>query len=283
MLLVFAGACSFGILSTFVKVAYSQGHTADNIAGSQALCGALVLWALYLLRKPATGPSSSKAWEVLPAGASIGMTSYLYYLSVQYIPASVAIIFLMQFTWIGLLLEWIIYRKRPGRVHVLSICLIAAGTVMASGMLTQQAAPLPLKGILLVIASAAVYAVYVIVSGRVGNDMPVLKKSAMMMTGSAIAILLVARPGFIFQMDVWPALAGWSIFLALFGTIIPPVLFSAGIPRIGTALSAIIMTAELPVAILTSHLVLKEQVSLLQWCGVAIMLLAMILPNVRRM
>jgi drug/metabolite transporter (DMT)-like permease len=284
ILLVFAGACSWGLLSTFVKVAYGEGYTTGDISGSQALLGMLVLWAVYLLRHKRTTPlpqaaGATAAWKVMLTGASMGLCQYLYYLSVKWIPASVAIIFLMQFIWMGMLLEAVLFRKKPSAVQVLSVLLILTGTVLASGFSVQDGPPMPLKGVLLALASAAIYSVYVVASGRVGNDLPALKKSALTLTGSTLAVFLVAMPGFLFNGALLNGLARWSLFLAFFGTIVPPVLFSIGIPRIGVVLSAILMTAELPVAVITSSVVLKEQVSLLQWAGVLTMLFAMALPN----
>lgn len=285
--MVFTGACCFGILSTFVKVAYQEGYATSDISGSQACFGMIVLWMLYLLRQPAVSSAEEKprtaSWKVMLAGTSIGLCTHLYYLSVQWIPASVAIIFLMQFTWIGLLLEWLIYGKRPLLLQGIAALLIMAGTIMASGLSIQHKVALPLKGVLLALASATVYGVYVVASGRIGNDLPALKKSALTMTGSTAAIFLVATPAFLFTPEILGGLAKWAVFLGLFGTIIPPLLFAAGIPRTGVILSALLMTAELPVAVITARLVLHEHISLLQWLGVVLMLFAMALPPLQQL
>lgn len=284
--MVFTGACCFGILSTFVKVAYQEGYTTGDISGSQACFGMMVLWLLYLLRKPAatsTDQPRTASWKMMLAGTSIGLCTHLYYLSVHWIPASVAIIFLMQFTWIGLLLEWLIYGKRPSLLQCIAALLIMSGTIMASGLSVQHKVALPLKGVLLAMASATVYGVYVVASGRIGNDIPALKKSALIMTGSTAAIFLVATPAFLFTPQIVVGLAKWTIFLGLFGTIIPPLLFAAGIPRTGVILSALLMTAELPVAVITARLVLHEHISLLQWLGVVLMLFAMALPPLQQL
>ena len=42
ILLVFFGACSFGILSTFVKLAYHDGYTLGDVTGAQAFFGECV-------------------------------------------------------------------------------------------------------------------------------------------------------------------------------------------------------------------------------------------------
>ncbi|HEY1165141.1 MAG TPA: DMT family transporter [Chitinophaga sp.] len=287
IIMVFTGACCFGILSTFVKVAYQEGYSTGDISGSQACFGMIVLWSLYLLQQQtktsAVQQPQTASWKVMLAGTSIGLCTHLYYLSVQWIPASVAIIFLMQFTWIGLLLEWMIYGKRPSLLQGIAAFLIMAGTVMASGLSARHHISLPLKGVLLAMASATVYGVYVVASGRIGNDLPTLKKSALIMTGSTGAIFLVATPGFLVMPQILGGLAKWTIFLGLFGTIIPPLLFSAGIPKTGVILSALLMTVELPVAVITARLVLHEHISLLQWSGVLLMLFAMALPPLKQL
>jgi drug/metabolite transporter (DMT)-like permease len=287
IIMVFTGACCFGILSTFVKVAYQEGYTTGDISGSQACFGMSVLWALYLLQQKTSAAAvkqpQTASWKVILSCTSIGLCTHLYYLSVQWIPASVAIIFLMQFTWIGLLLEWLIYGKRPSLLQGIAAFLIMAGTIMASGLSAGHHIHLPLKGILLAMASATVYGVYVVASGRIGNDLPALKKSALIMTGSTAAIFLVATPAFLFMPQIIGGLAKWAIFLGLFGTIIPPLLFSAGIPKTGVILSALLMTAELPVAVITARLVLHERISLLQWGGVLLMLFAMALPPLQQL
>jgi drug/metabolite transporter (DMT)-like permease len=46
--MVLAGAVSFGILSSFVKLAYQQGYSPAEISFAQALTGAAILWILAL-------------------------------------------------------------------------------------------------------------------------------------------------------------------------------------------------------------------------------------------
>jgi drug/metabolite transporter (DMT)-like permease len=71
----------------------------------------------------------------------------------------------------------------------------------------------------------------------------------------------------------------WGIILAVFGTFIPPLCFSTGIPKIGLTLSSILSSVELPVAVMMSSLILHEEVNLMRWLGVTIILSALILPN----
>jgi len=280
ILMVFAGACSFGILSTFVKLAYREGYTAAEISVTQAFTGMVVLWLLYLINRRQRHPVRPADWAwLLITGGCIGLTSFVYYVSVAYIPASVAIVILMQFTWIGLLMEALFFKKIPSLLQLVTTLMILTGTWMGSGLAGNGFTGLPVKGLLYAGASAFLYAVYIIANSRVGKSLDTGKKSAVIIMGSTMCIFLVNAPQLVASTHFNTGLLKWALFLSLFGTIIPPLLFAKGIPKVGAGISAVIMTAELPVAVVCSHFILQEPVNGLQWAGVALMLLSMLLLN----
>lgn len=282
--MVFAGACSFGILSTFVKVAYGEGYTTAGIAFSQAAMGMAVLWVLSCFsRRRHSFRLSAKGWvSLLATGAFIGLTTFVYYISVRYIAASLAIVLLMQFSWMGILLDWLVFGKRPDKQQLVVTALIMAGTLLAAGFTVNGLNGVSLAGVLYALLSAFLYAVYVVANSRYGTHLHPLHKSAVIMTGSALGIFIVNAHLLLGSIHFDAGLLKWTVFLSFFGTIVPPVLFAKGIPRIGAGISAIIMTAELPVAIICSHLVLHEQITALQWLGVTVMLVAIAMLNTRQ-
>ncbi|PYF74289.1 EamA family transporter [Pedobacter nutrimenti] len=286
--MVFAGACSYGILSTFVKLAYHEGYSIAEIAFLQAFLGMAILYLLRLFSKKnktiATTTPTKSVWLALTlAGAALGMTSFVYYLSVQYIPASIAIVALMQFTWIGILLDWVFFRKTPTVLQLLSIALILTGTIMASGMLSGQTTGLSVKGIVYALASAFLYGIYIVVSSKIKTDVPMLTKSSVMMMGSAVLLFTINARELLTQSHFDTGLIKWVILLALFGTVIPPLLFSNGIPNIGAGYSAILMSAELPVAVICSQLILKEHIDFYQWLGILLILFSIIWMNRKKL
>jgi len=99
------------------------------------------------------------------------------------------------------------------------------------------------------------------------------------MTGSSAGILIVNGQELLSMDLVDFNLLKWATFLSLFGTIIPPVLFARGIPKIGAGLSSVIMTVELPVAVIFAHIILGEQLTGRQWIGIVVMLLALVILN----
>ena len=67
----------------------------------------------------------------------------------------------------------------------------------------------------------------------------------------------------------------WGIILSLFGTIIPPMLMNAGFPFTGIGLGSIVSALELPISVLMAYFLLHEEVVLLQWLGILLIILAM--------
>ena len=72
----------------------------------------------------------------------------------------------------------------------------------------------------------------------------------------------------------------WGIVLALFGTVIPPLLFNAGFPLTGIGLGSIVSALELPVSVMMAYFLLNENVNTVQWLGIVLIILAIIIMNV---
>ncbi|MDN5284506.1 MAG: EamA/RhaT family transporter [Mucilaginibacter sp.] len=285
--MVLAGACSYGILSTLVKLAYAEGYNTAEISVTQAFIGMCFLWmfVLFQRRNSNTGPSfqqSKKQWlTLLLSGTAIGLASFLYYLSVRYISASVAVVIMMQFTWISILLDWLFFKKKPRLAELLIIGVILTGTVMASKIIHADATSK--TGVLYALASALLYALYIVANSKIVINIPPVKKGALMMLGSTAGVVIVNAHSLIINHHFDLGLLKWGIVLALFGTIIPPLLFANSISKTGAALSSILMAVEIPVAVICSHLLLKEQVSLVQWLGIMLMLLSIVMLNIGKL
>ena len=73
----------------------------------------------------------------------------------------------------------------------------------------------------------------------------------------------------------------WGILLALFGTVIPPILLNAGFPLTGIGLGSIVSALELPVSVMMAFLILNENVVFSQWIGIVIIILAIVLMNIK--
>src|SRR5690554_411459 len=92
------GASSYGMLATFVKLAYNEGYTTDEVTFAQLSLGVLGMLLITLFQTKIRKVEMPKLRKndlskLLLVGTSLGFTSLFYYLSVVYINVSVAIVF----------------------------------------------------------------------------------------------------------------------------------------------------------------------------------------------
>ncbi|CAM4438304.1 drug/metabolite transporter (DMT)-like permease [Paenibacillus endophyticus] len=298
ILSVFMGAASYGILSTIVVLAYGKGYELGEVVGSQLLTGFILAWILTFIMKwrekrniskrmesrvKPTAVSTRLTWKqrllLMAAGAPTAITGLLYYQSLRYIPASLAIILLFQFTWIGVLIQAIGQRKRPSGVMFFTIAILFGGTMLAAGIMEQGTGNFNVMGVVLGLLSAVSYSMFILFSGKAVPSVHPAYRSAWMITGGLVLVFIVFPPTFLFNGQLWGDLLLYGFLLGMFGAFIPPVLFAIGVPHIGEGMAGILGASELPVAVLLSSFVLNEHVSALQWIGVIVVLVGVALPE----
>lgn len=285
-LLVFFGACSFGVLTTLVKLSYAQGFSLAEVTGVQVFFGAVILWCILIIKSVIQKTkfifSWQNSWKVLLTGISTGLVSLTYYKSVEELPASIAILLLMQFTWISMLIEFILYKKVPTGRQLIAVSFILLGTLLAGKAYDFRNLSWSITGIGFGLLAGFCYAIFIWANGRVGNKLIPVQKSALMITGSCLFIFMIFPPNFLINGSLEQGLWSWGIAFALFGTVIPPLFFAHGIPKIGVGVSAILSSAELPVAVFFSSWLLAEEVNWIQWSGILLILLAILMANFRK-
>ncbi|WP_332633910.1 EamA family transporter [Halalkalibacter flavus] len=278
--LVFLAGCCFGILSTFVKLAYGAGFSVGEVTGGQFLVGTVLIFLLSLFTKR-TKLSLRQSRELLLAGMPMGLTGIFYYISLQTLDASLAIIFLFQFIWIGALLEWILEKKRPSREKLVAIIILFVGSLLATGLLVEGNVIFSLNGAVWGILAAIAFATFIYVSGTVGKAVPPVQKSSFLSLGGFLIVGLWFPPVFLLDGSIVTGVLPYSFMLGLFGVALPPLLFSIGMPHIGAGLGTILSASELPVAIILSTVILSETINWTQWLGVFLILIGIIVGNIK--
>jgi drug/metabolite transporter (DMT)-like permease len=76
----------------------------------------------------------------------MGLTGIFYYYSLETLDASIAILFLFQFIWIGAFLEWIILQRIPTLKRTISICIVLIGSILAAVIFSSGDMNLGLAG-----------------------------------------------------------------------------------------------------------------------------------------
>ena len=304
VLFVAMGASIFGMLATFVKLAYKDGYTTSEVTTAQFVLGLIGLLILNIFqtktsKKTISEPTSKEVKMLMLAGTSLGCTSLFYYICVQYINVSIAIVLLMQSVWFSVVVESIISKKFPHIKKVIATIIVLIGTFLATNLINLEV-KLDWRGLFWGLLAAASFTATMFTSNTLATHLPVLRKSFVMLCGGAIVVFL-----FLFFAQIGPLHFDllksvylnftentehikpfdFSIFytygfiLALFGTIIPPVLFNLGFPKTGLGLGSIISSLELPVSVTMAFMLLEEKVILVQWIGIVLILFAIVLMN----
>ncbi|MDQ1912881.1 EamA family transporter [Paenibacillus sp. GD4] len=278
---VLLGAASYGILSSIVKLGYAAGFSASEVTGSQVMFGAAMLWILCYTTGSFRKVTKSSILKLLAGGSFTGMTGVFYYYSLQMLDASIAVLLLFQFTWMGLLLDWLLQGKRPGRNQGWAVLLILGGTLLATGFSYESLAQLDTLGLILGLLSAASYTFFIYFSGRLETGLPALQRSAWMITGASIFVAVIYPPQFLWNGALQEGLWLWGLLLSVFGMVLPTFLYAKGAPKLDTGLSSVLGAIELPVVILCSALLLGESSGLLQWIGIATILLGIAVSEMK--
>lgn len=273
--IVFLGGASYGIMATTVKFALNEGFSWTQIAASQPFFGAL-LFALALGvsamrgKRPARLAPRRMA-SLFGLGLTTCTTCVLYNYALTKLPVAVAITLLFQFTWIGIIIQIIVTRRRPHPAELAAAAVILGGTLLASGLFSETLDGLDPLGIACGLLSALSTAMFVFLSGRIGVDLPPMQRGLLVSLGACILGFAVCPTYFssgVLQAGIWK----YGLILGAFGLLAPVILFGIGTPHLPTGLSTIMASSELPCGILMAVFVLGEHIDALQIIGVVVIL-----------
>ena len=241
-LMAMAGAVAFSGKAIIVKLAYR--HDVDAI--TLIMLRMLVALPFFLLMVWWAGRGKAPlSWRDRGAAAALGFTGYylasfLDFLGLQYITASLERLILYVTPAVVLLLSWAVYGRRASGRQWAAMGLGYFGLVLVFGHELTLDGPRVALGAALVVASTLSYAAYLLYSGEVVRRMGSLR-----LTGwaSSVACALclgqfaAMRPvGSILHL---PQPVAWlSLVNGTLCTVVPVLLVMMAIERIGSAKAA---------------------------------------------
>lgn len=288
ILIFSAGAFFFGLNPLFLNLGYASGWSLSEINVVQAGIALAVLWtvgAIALMRRPhiIKKLTLETILRLIIAGSFTGLTSVLYYASMQYVPASLAIVLLFQFVWIGVLLEWIFYRRKPTGKTMITVVLTLIGVVFAADLFNGGFSEINLTGFLFGIGSAFTYSAFILLSGRVATDLPATIRSPIMITGAAFLIFIIFPPAEVVHTGLFTDASIWIYAgaLSLCGLVLTPLMFAISAPHLPASLATLLGAIELPVSIAVAYIGLGEYITPGRWFGVSLIIAAIMIGEMR--
>jgi len=274
----------WGLHGPAIKFAFAAGFTFPQLVIGEAFVGALVFGGAVVLQgvRP---PADPRFWAALLSAGVVGsgVTLFLFWAyRLGPVPIGATLFFLyVPFTQ---LLNLAVARRAPVPSEVGSAALVVAGSVLATDFFSAASA-FNLHGAPFAILAALCYATFFVLTARLGQGAtPALRSFACCAVASVLLFAIATAAG-------WPLVptaisdtraALWIICLGVIWQVIPVFLVMRFISRTGSGLGSILTSAELPVAVVASALLLGDRIRMSQAVGICVVLAGIALPQLPR-
>jgi drug/metabolite transporter (DMT)-like permease len=242
VLYALAGAMAFSGKAIIVKLSYRYGVDAVTVIMYRMLFALPFFLAMSWWASRGRPPLAGQDWlGVLGLGFSgYYLASFLDFLGLQYVTASLERLILYLNPTLVLLVGWLLYRKPFTRVQMLGMAVSYAGVVLVFGHETRlEGSNVPL-GALLVFLSAVSYAIYLVYSGQLVRRIGSLRLVGLATTVACLLCILqfvLLRP-VASALAVAPQVIWLSLLNAAACTAVPVLLVMMAIERVGAAVTA---------------------------------------------
>ncbi|MBK7954876.1 MAG: DMT family transporter [Candidatus Accumulibacter sp.] len=268
---IVASAVSFGVMPIFAKLAYAEGVDLPSLLFLRFALAGLLMAALMQLRRMVWPQGRNLLLLIAMGGLGYFGQSLCYFAALQHASAGLTALLLYLYPAIVTVLSALLARRRLSLLRMLAVAAALLGTALAVG---GSLAGSPL-GILLGVAAALIYSVYILVGERVTPVVGAMPAATVIMLAAALsfAVIMWSRGAALPVSPVaWAAVGG----IVLFSTVVGMITFFAGMARLGAADAATLSTLEPVVTVLLAAIFLGETVGGWQIAGGGIILAAVI-------
>ena len=240
VVLVVAGAALFGTLGIFGELARTVDLPTATLLAARFVAATAILWA-YLLRRGTPVRLRGRTLAVeLALGVVYGFMAIAYFESLAWLSAGVATLVLFTYP-VQVTLVSAIALDEPVTVSK-ALALVAAlgGVALVAG--GESAVGLP--GLVLVGLASLAYTVYSTGSRVMVETVPPLTHAASVFLGVTVVVLLYGVGTGTLSAPATPA--HWRLIagITVVGTLLPMILFTAGLARIPASTASIVSTSE---------------------------------------
>lgn len=285
-LLIILAGCLWGTMGLFVRHLNAMGLAAMEIVEVRSILAALILFPCTALKdRRLLQLRPNNLWPLIGSGIfSIVFFNFCYFSTIARMNLSAAAILLYTSPIFVMLMSLIFFHERLTAKKLLALGLAFSGCCLVSG-LASAAEALSLGGLLLGLGSGFGYALYSIFS-RVS-----LNQGLGSMTITNYTFLFAAIGGAFFTdfRTIAAALArhglpllGFLILYCIVTTVLPYLLYTAGLSHVENGPASVLASVEPVVATLLGLLVYRETPTLPAFIGMALVLAALALLSVRK-
>lgn len=270
--LIVASAASFGAMAIFARAAYDSGAEPVGVLAPRFAVAAAVLVALARLRRTPWPRGRRLAGLLAAGGVGYTLQAITFFTALEHASAGLVALLLYLYPAIVTVLSVLVLGERMTRVRAAGVALALGGTALTIGPVGGGSA----FGIVLGVAAACIYSVYILVNTRLTAGVDAIAAAAVVCTGAAASCLAIAAltgPGYAGTTRGWLAVAA----IAVVCTVVAITTFFAGLRRVGATDAAALSTFEPVVTVALAAVVLGERVSPGQLLGGGVILAAVVL------
>ncbi|CAN5802741.1 EamA family transporter [soil metagenome] len=306
--LVLLSAFGFGSGALFAKPIYAAGVDWLTLLAWRFLLAALLSWAWLLVwpaqRRSLLRLSRRRVLLLTLLGLLYLGNSGTFFAGLETVDASLAALIVYLYPALVAVMSIRFARRLQGRRAWSALALATLGVALAVGGIDPTSAP-PLEGLLLILVSPLIYAVWIILAARLGGERAAREEprgvpphdsetttqpeqtepapaAAIMLTATAAGWWLVAlalgrpvQPALV-PAEAWPHLLGVGVL----ATAVAVQAFYAGARRIGAAQASLVSTVEPVYTIILATLLLGEMLGPVQVLGGILVIVGVIIAQV---
>lgn len=259
-------AVLLAIISVQAGAAIAKGlFPAIGPASTASLRIGLSAVILFVANRPKLGKLTKVQWKAVAFyGLVLGAMNLIFYMAIKRIPLALGV----TLEFIGPLLLAVLNSKKA--MDYLWVLLAAIGIALIAPWSEKG---LDLIGVLLALLAGGLWATYIVLGGKISK---VMKGGDAVSVGMIFATLLVVpfgigSGGF---GNLTPSLLLMGAALALLSSAIPFTLEMSALSQMPARTFSILMSLEPAVAALCGIVFLNEHLSLVEYCSVALVIIA---------
>ncbi len=265
----------------FVRLAGVSPDTAAFFRTFYAVPVLLVLWLLFGRSSELPGRSKKLQAMALLAGIFLGIDLALWHRAIEWIGAGLATVLgNTQVIFVGLA-AWFLHGERPRRSMFVGLPIAFLGMTLVSGLGRADAYGAdPFRGTLFGLLTGVTYAFFLLLLRRsTRNEATPFATFSVATIGAFLAAATIGGLGG--HLDLawsWPT-HGWLLALALGSQVAGWLLIGYALPRLPAVETSILLLLQPMATVLWALLLFGEDLSIVQWFGVALVLTGVALPS----
>ncbi|MCC2677571.1 MAG: hypothetical protein K0R29_147 [Pseudobdellovibrio sp.] len=280
LIFVLLAGFGFGFLGIFGRYAFQSGLTVGELLTFRFIVASVLLWVgLFAFKRDLIKLPPRQI--LISAGLGVfgyAVFSTFYFKSIEGISVPLAALLLFTFPIFVNVGAHFFLKERMTKNQFISLLLATVGLgILLWGPLVVNSP----AAVVYALIAAVTYAVYVLVSGKVQQNVAPFSSSLYVISATALALFLIHQPAITRVTELTSQQMFIISGIAIISTIAPLTLFLAGLQKLSSSKASIVVMIEPVVATVAAFFFLGEQLTPLQIGGALLVLVALVI-NARK-